>query len=99
MAAYELWTCDWHADPPDSDSDFVNEDEAYNRGWLKVYRTEKRDSILEGFKPYHITAEYHYCEKCITDPECIDHLIGGNFKAYARDDEKILEKMKADAAA
>lgn len=91
MSAYEQWVCDFHADPPESGEDFVNEDTARDAGWLRLEL--KTVFTTSDGSNWPRTEVKHVCDGCQKDPECREWLRDGNFKGYYDDDRDRLSDL------
>lgn len=103
MTAFETWTCDWHADPPEEESHFVNEDQARDEGWVRAERRYTEDLILRAVAglpernlgPRTRAEIKHFCADCIKDPDCRAFIRDRGFRGYFDEDRERLDAAAA----
>lgn len=96
MSAIEFWSCDWHADPPESQEDVVYEDTAKDAGWLVLEHKTVYESS-EGSR-WPRTEIKHVCPDCLKELECLVW-IAENGMTYFGDDRGLPRQLGAVWAA
>lgn len=94
MSAFEMWICDYHsAGGPESDRDVVNEDEAKDRGWVRIERTAT-DTTSDGSRWNRLEVA-HVCGDCVKDPECREWIEDEGYRPYFPEDRERLSAASA----
>lgn len=85
MSVIETWTCDVCSDPPESEEDFVHEDVARDRGWVRVERyVDCGDEVG------------HICDQCLNaahERDLCAWLVGGRWTPCSPGDRDRLEQV------
>ena len=85
MGAVETWWCDFHE--ADSDSDYVQEEEAREVGWVRLERLVP--SNVPGIvRRYNVVG--HLCPDCLTDPDKRSRVDMEGWRAWGVEDRKRL---------